>query len=64
MQVSPLRISVFNSSGEEIAVLVDEFLNAGLYEKDWNAEGVSSGVYFCILEAAGFKESKKMIMLK
>ncbi len=61
---SNVRISVFNSSGEEIAVLVDEFLNAGLYEKDWNAEGVSSGVYFCILEAAGFKESKKMIMLK
>lgn len=50
--------------GNEVAILVDEFLNAGNYEVDFNARGLTSGIYFYKLQAGTFIETKKMILIK
>lgn len=57
-------IKLFDILGNEVAVLFDEFREAGSYEIEFNAEGLSSGVYFYQLKAGDFIESKKMIISK
>lgn len=58
------RLIVYDILGREIAVLVNENLNAGKYEINWNAGNVPSGVYFYRLAYAGNTAVKKMILMK
>ena len=44
--------------------LVNEKMNAGTYEREWNASDFSSDVYFYKIEAGNFSEVKKMIIIK
>jgi subtilisin-like proprotein convertase family protein len=58
------KLIVFDVLGKEIAVLVNNELKAGHYNVNFNASGLSSGVYFYRLDAAGFSETKKMMLVK
>ena len=57
-------IKVYDVLGNEVAVLVDEFRQAGKYEVEFNASLLSSGIYFYTLKAGSFIETKKLILLK
>jgi hypothetical protein len=63
-EVSGIRISVFNVRGEKVAVLCDKLLLPGWHEMTWDACGLASGIYFAKLQASGFCQVKKMILLK
>ena len=57
-------LKVYDILGTEVATLVNESKNAGKYEIDFNAEGLSSGMYFYTLTAGSLRETKKMILLR
>lgn len=57
-------IKIYNSLGEEIETLVDEFKPAGVQEVQFINNNLPSGVYFCQLRAGEYVETKKMIMMK
>lgn len=59
-------LTVFDMLGREIATLVNETQNAGSYSVifDANNYGLSSGVYFYMLQAGNYKETKKMVLNK
>ena len=59
-----VSLKVFNSLGQEIESLVAKDLNAGTYNYNWDAKGLTSGIYFYKLQAGDFIETKKMILLK
>ena len=59
-----VRMSVFNTAGQEVQRLVDTDLAAGSHAARWNASNFASGVYYYRLEAAGFAGVKKMVLLK
>lgn len=59
-----VRLKVFDMMGKEITTLVNEFQRAGEYRISFNAGGLSSGVYFCRLEAGGSFEIKKLVLAK
>ncbi len=61
---SLVKLKVFDILGREVAELVNEKLNAGVYEYEWNGAGLTSGVYFYRLEAGEFTETKRMVLLK
>jgi len=44
--------------------LVNEQLNSGTYEAEWNAEKFSSGIYYYKLLAGDYSEVKKMVLMK
>jgi hypothetical protein len=60
----PVKLVVYDILGREVAVLVDGYKHAGNYKVSFNAESLTSGVYFYTLKAGNFVESKKMILLK
>lgn len=59
-----VTLKIFDVLGKEVSVLVDEFIKPGVYETDFNASRLPSGVYFYKLISQGFSETKKMILLK
>jgi hypothetical protein len=57
-------LKIYDLLGREVAILVDEYKPAGVYEVEFNATGLSSGVYFYKLIAGSFLETKKMILMR
>lgn len=58
-------LSIYNLSGQKVATLVSQKQAAGLYYVEWDAAVFASGVYFYIIETnSGFKQGKKMLLLK
>jgi uncharacterized delta-60 repeat protein len=57
-------IKIYDALGREISTLVNEELNPGTYEVDWNAANYPSGVYYYKLVSGDFRETKKMILIK
>ena len=61
---SLVLIKVFNAIGEEVALLVNEIKSIGHYTVSFNATGLTSGIYFYQIQAGGFVETKKMVLLQ
>ncbi|MFC2085465.1 T9SS type A sorting domain-containing protein, partial [Bacteroidota bacterium] len=60
-----VSLSIYNSLGEEIKRIVDrKELVKGVYTFNWNASNYSSGVYFYVLQAGMYIETKKIILMK
>ncbi len=59
-----IKLRVFNSLGQEIAVLVNGFHKPGTYAVTWDASSYSSGIYFYRLETGNFSSVKKMVFIK
>ncbi len=63
-QAGNVKLAVYNLLGQEVAVLVNEFRDAGTYDVEFNASNLNSGVYLYKLEANGSTFTKKMTLLK
>lgn len=61
---SNVSLKVFNVLGKEVATLVNETKNAGNYSINFNAVGLSSGVYFYQLTTDNFTSTKKFTLMK
>jgi len=59
-----VTLKVYDVLGNEIETLINEEKSAGSYEVEFNAIGLSSGIYFYRLQAGSFIETKKMILLQ
>lgn len=57
-------LKVYDVLGNLVSVLVDEYKPAGNHEVVFNAERLSSGIYFYKLQAGNFSQIKKMILIK
>ncbi len=59
-----VKLTVYNSIGEEIKTLVNEYKTSGTHEVELNAEKLTSGIYFYKIETGEFSSVKKMILIK
>jgi hypothetical protein len=57
-------LKVFDVLGNEVATLVNQPQQPGIYEVEFNASQLSSGVYYYQLRSGSFVETKKMIVIK
>lgn len=57
-------LKVFDLLGREVAVLLNENLNPGYYEIEWNAEHLASGMYFYQINWSGTVVTKKLMLTK
>jgi len=65
----PVSLALYDLRGRRVRRLVDEVVPAGEGLAVWDGRddrgrGVSSGVYFCILEAEGGRRSRKVTLLR
>jgi len=57
-------LRVYNTIGQQIAELVNKELKAGVYEYEFNAQNLPSGVYLYNLTVDGKSQINKMMLLK
>jgi hypothetical protein len=63
-QAGQVELVVFNVLGEEIARLVDGYMDQGIHFVEFSGENLTSGIYFYKITAGDFSEMKKMILMK
>jgi plastocyanin len=59
-----VKLSAYNTLGQEVAVLVDRDMSAGTYSVPFDGQKLSTGLYYYRLETKGFTSTRKMILLK
>ncbi len=59
-----VTLKVFDALGKEIVTLVNEVKEAGNYSVNFNAENLSSGLYFYQLTSGSFHQTRKMVLMK
>lgn len=58
------KLAVYNLSGHQVALIVDEYKTAGSYEVNFDASQLTPGVYFYSLQSGSFSDIKKLILMK
>ena len=59
-----VNITVYDALGREIQVLVNESVQPGSYKVNFDAVGLSSGLYFYKIKSGDFTSVKRMILMK
>lgn len=63
-EASQARIVVYNSLGQEVALLLDEYRDAGEHKITFDAKDLATGVYFYRLTTPRYVETRKLMLLK
>ncbi|MDZ7723039.1 MAG: T9SS type A sorting domain-containing protein [candidate division KSB1 bacterium] len=61
---SRVKLTVFNTRGQQVAELVNHLQQAGSYTVTWNASDMPSGVYLYTLETGSRIITRKMMLIK
>jgi hypothetical protein len=66
---SLVSMSIYNISGQRVRQLIDAFQPPGTYDVQWDGQDetgsqVASGLYLCRLEVGGFRDARKIVLLK
>ena len=66
LESGKVHLTIFNIAGQEVARLVNGAFREGgkRYTVQWNAENISSGIYFYRLQVNDFKTVKKLLLLR
>jgi len=59
-----VKLAVYDITGQLVTVLVDEFMNEGIYEREFDGSNLASGIYISVLEARNVKIVRKMQLIK
>jgi hypothetical protein len=55
---------VYNSIGQEVSVILSEFLPSGFHEVNFSGQNLSNGIYFYRFQSGDYHAIGKMILLK
>jgi hypothetical protein len=59
-----VKLSVYNTLGQQIALLLNKQLNAGQYNVMFDASNLVSGTYYYRIEAGNFTSIKRLVLLR
>jgi len=59
-----VTLKIFDCLGREVETVISEELDGGEHTRVWNAQGLSSGIYYYKIQAGNFTETRKLEILK
>lgn len=59
-----VNLRIYNTQGQEVAVLLDGEVAPGIHKLNWDARGFDSGTYYYTISAGKFSETKKMLLAR
>jgi len=63
-KASDVRLTVYDVLGREVATLVNEAKKPGMYQVQFDASRLASGIYLYRIQADSFVKTHKMMLLK
>jgi hypothetical protein len=61
---SSVLIKIYDVLGSEITTIVNEEMDAGWYQKNFDGSGYASGLFICRMQAGNYVSTKKMLLIK
>ncbi|TFG97528.1 MAG: T9SS type A sorting domain-containing protein, partial [Calditrichales bacterium] len=59
-----VRLDIYDTSGQHITSLVDNYLSPGFYTAHFNADHLASGIYYYRLQNHINFQTRRMILIK
>jgi hypothetical protein len=59
-----VTLEIYNLLGQKITTLVSARQPAGIYQMQWDADGLPSGVYLCMITTGKYQAAKRLVLLK
>ena len=59
-----VKLTIFNSLGELVKTVINNYKQAGYYKYEFDGSFLSSGVYYYKLETPNFSQTQKLVLLK
>ncbi|HED36924.1 MAG TPA: T9SS type A sorting domain-containing protein, partial [Ignavibacteria bacterium] len=59
-----VTLVIYNLLGQKITTLINKYLTTGKHSINWDADGLSSGIYFSILKTKSYTLIRKMVLLR
>ncbi len=63
-QMSQVLIKLYNPTGKFAAVVANDYFLSGQHSVTWDASTMPPGIYFATMEANGFSQTVKLMLLK
>jgi hypothetical protein len=63
-QQDHVKIEVYDALGKKVKELINQYLNAGYHSVVFEAEGLSSAIYYYLLSTTNFRKMKKAVLLR
>ena len=63
-EASNVNLAIYNVMGQRVAVLADGYMDAGVHNVTWEADGFATGMYFYRLTTDSFTQTRKMLLVK
>jgi hypothetical protein len=63
-EANQVTLRVYDLLGQEVATLVNQFMNAGTFEVSFDASNLPTGIYTYSITAGDFQSVKKMMLIK
>ncbi|TAL67368.1 MAG: T9SS type A sorting domain-containing protein [Bacteroidetes bacterium] len=60
---SNVKIDIYNSLGNKITTLVDDYLEAGKHSTEFRTNGLTQGMYYCVYRINGNSSIQKFVIL-
>jgi len=57
-------IKIFDMVGRELSTVFSGEIEGGIHSVEWNPDGLSSGIYFCLMETEGLVLKNQMVIVK
>ena len=64
LETTPILLKVYDIQGREVATLLDEIREPGIYKYFFDKQDISSGIYFYQLRAGEYIKTRRMIFIK
>lgn len=61
---SIVSLRVFDILGREVKSILNEMVEAGIHQLEFNGSDLESGIYFYEMQAGNFRDVKKLVLLK
>lgn len=62
--VGQVNVSVYNALGQKVTELVNEKMEVGIHNVEFNSNNLASGFYFYRLETPNYTKTMKMLLIK
>ena len=59
-----VTLKIFDAIGREVETVISEELDGGEHTRVWNAEDLSSGIYYYRIQAGNFTATKRLVILR
>jgi pectate lyase len=63
-KASHVTLTIFNAHGQQVTTLLDSEMSSGMHNISFDAASLASGLYFYKIQAEGFSNILKMMLLK